>query len=518
MNNFYKDKYDVIIVGGAISGLASALKLIEEGKDVLVLEQHNIPGGVATSFVRGGTEFEASLHEFDAIGTKECPLENRLIFEHYGLDIEWVRLPIGFRYKDKDIDCVVHCGKNGDYTVPAKDIADALNDENGEIYNNLLRFFKLCRSVYLSMTTVSRGNVSKIKMVTKHHDFVKTIGYSFEEVVNFFSLPKKAIDILSVYWIYLGSPTRDMPFTIYAYVLTDILFYGGYIPRHTSYEIAIKMMDKVIEMGGQVELKQRVDKILVKDGHVQGVRLQNGRVLHSDYVISGAYPNVVYTQMIEPLTEVPKQAIKLINSMEIGLTPFVLNMLLDKDYKELNLKDYALFYALDECDNNQLFDNGTALHNWGFYNAVCLNAAIPEVSKPGTTLYSITYLPQANAFNNIDIKDYQKVKDELVNYFLESESKRLGIDLKSHIIEIITETPYTISRYTTAPFGAIYGYRHTMSNHPIARFMMKDSERYIKGLSFNGATQVIGDGMGPAIQNGIIAAQEILSDIKREKK
>ena len=94
----------------------------------------------------------------------------------------------------------------------------------------------------------------------------------------------------------------------------------------------------------------------------------------------------------------------------------------------------------------------------------------------------------------------------------------LHFNLKEHILEIAIETPYTISRYTTSPFGAIYGYRHTMKNHPVARFMMKDQERYIKGLSFNGASQVIGDGMGPAIINGTISATEILSDMKREKR
>jgi len=33
---YFKDKYDVVIIGGALSGLSSALKLLEKGKDVLV--------------------------------------------------------------------------------------------------------------------------------------------------------------------------------------------------------------------------------------------------------------------------------------------------------------------------------------------------------------------------------------------------------------------------------------------------------------------------------------------------
>ena len=60
---FYKDHYDVIVIGGALAGLSSALMLADKGLDVLVLERHNLPGGIATSFVRGGIEIEAALHE-----------------------------------------------------------------------------------------------------------------------------------------------------------------------------------------------------------------------------------------------------------------------------------------------------------------------------------------------------------------------------------------------------------------------------------------------------------------------
>ena len=65
---FYKDKYDVIVIGGALAGMSCAMKLASEGKSVLILERHNLPGGLATSFVRSGIEMEATLHEMMSIG------------------------------------------------------------------------------------------------------------------------------------------------------------------------------------------------------------------------------------------------------------------------------------------------------------------------------------------------------------------------------------------------------------------------------------------------------------------
>src|ERR1700744_4919141 len=50
-NNWQKDKvYDVLIVGGGITGLTSALLLQDEGKKCLLVEAHNIGFGTT-----GGT-------------------------------------------------------------------------------------------------------------------------------------------------------------------------------------------------------------------------------------------------------------------------------------------------------------------------------------------------------------------------------------------------------------------------------------------------------------------------------
>ncbi len=66
---FYKDHYDVVIIGGALAGMSACLQLQAWGiKDILILEKHNMPGGLATDFVRNGFEIEATLHEMMSIG------------------------------------------------------------------------------------------------------------------------------------------------------------------------------------------------------------------------------------------------------------------------------------------------------------------------------------------------------------------------------------------------------------------------------------------------------------------
>ncbi len=49
--------YDVIVIGAGNGGLAAAASLARDGQKTLLLERHNVPGGCATSFIRGRFEF-----------------------------------------------------------------------------------------------------------------------------------------------------------------------------------------------------------------------------------------------------------------------------------------------------------------------------------------------------------------------------------------------------------------------------------------------------------------------------
>ena len=65
--------YDVIVIGAGNGGLAAAAFTAKNGLKTLIVDKHNIPGGSATSFVRGRFEFETSLHELAAVGTDDNP-------------------------------------------------------------------------------------------------------------------------------------------------------------------------------------------------------------------------------------------------------------------------------------------------------------------------------------------------------------------------------------------------------------------------------------------------------------
>ncbi|MCZ7392271.1 MAG: NAD(P)/FAD-dependent oxidoreductase [Candidatus Methanoperedens sp.] len=73
-------EYDVIVVGGGISGLLSALTLSRHGKKVLVLEKDSIVGGNCNSYTVDGFQVDTGVHAITHL--REGPLR-RLMDEYF---------------------------------------------------------------------------------------------------------------------------------------------------------------------------------------------------------------------------------------------------------------------------------------------------------------------------------------------------------------------------------------------------------------------------------------------------
>lgn len=96
--NKMKNKFDCVIIGAGNGGLSAACRMATEGKKILLVEKNNMPGGCASSFVRGRFEFDASLHEICDWGAdNEKGGARKLIEGDFGIDIPWLSVPDAYR-------------------------------------------------------------------------------------------------------------------------------------------------------------------------------------------------------------------------------------------------------------------------------------------------------------------------------------------------------------------------------------------------------------------------------------
>jgi phytoene dehydrogenase-like protein len=99
-------QHDVIIIGSGLGGLAAGAKLAEEGKKVLLLEQHFQVGGCATLFKRREYTFEVSLHELNGLNKEEYIYG---VFQDLGVieNLTFLKVPEFYRWIGHGRDIVI---------------------------------------------------------------------------------------------------------------------------------------------------------------------------------------------------------------------------------------------------------------------------------------------------------------------------------------------------------------------------------------------------------------------------
>ena len=96
--------YDIIVIGAGCGGLSAAVCAAKEGKKVLLLERHNSPGGLSSSFGRGRFEFDTSLNQLCGFGEGAELGDIAKIANETGINkkIKWISIPSAFRHRNSD--------------------------------------------------------------------------------------------------------------------------------------------------------------------------------------------------------------------------------------------------------------------------------------------------------------------------------------------------------------------------------------------------------------------------------
>jgi prolycopene isomerase len=222
--------------------------------------------------------------------------------------------------------------------------------------------------------------------------------------------------------------------------------------------------------------------------------------------------------MIEPASEVPAGAIRMINGRKLSVVPVSVIMIIEGTPEENGVYNYSTFSGTT-MDTNEIWENYSNITEpYNYITTICLNYANPGCTPPGYTQLSITALVPSQPFHEVKEEEYFDLKRRLAEEMIDEYIKIGGIDFKPRITEIEVTTPMSVAHYVGAWKGNIYGFSHSMSDHVVARLGMKDDYHFIDGLEFAGAHGISGDGMGPQITNGRAAAKNVLDDMAKKKE
>ncbi len=507
-------EYDAVVIGAGNGGLMAALTLAKKGKKVLLLERHNVPGGFATSFVRGRFEFEASLHELCDFGTEGNEGGLRALFRELGVLDKLSFVTVGEAYRAITLDT------GEDYSMPfgVEAYIDKMEEYCPGSRESMETFFALADETAAAVAYLgeARGKPDTEVLKSKYPNFMRTASYPVDKVLKAIKMPEKAQRILGVYWSYLGAGTDHLSFTHYAIMTRLYIKLGAQIPTTRSHGISMALADEILASGGDIWYQSEVVKLLTSEGHVSGVRLADGTEIKTRHVISNAMPHNVYGRMVEK-KDIPENQIKKANWRELSGRGYSMFLGLNRSAEELGLNNYSYFiyHTLDSSKEFELMKSFCP----GSQVTVCLNNAIKDCSPEGTTIMYFTSLAFSDCFDKELTEDnYFRLKDKVAESFISNFEKATGLSIRPYIEEIEVGTPVTYAHYTDAPDGAIYGYLTSDLDNMMPRLMTMYTEPETPGLRFAGGHAVRSSGYNCSYISGNLAANLTLGDMKEEAK
>jgi phytoene dehydrogenase-like protein len=513
-SNFNENKvissYPVIVIGAGLGGLGAACQLALAGEKVLLLEKHNVPGGFATSFVRGRFEFEGALHELSDIGSEEDRGGLYRYLERLGVvpnKLKFKQIPEMYR-------SIYYDGYDTTLPFGIQEYTDKLIELFPHEKKGIEEFMEMCRAVLAGIEYIaSKGGRFLPQEILKEHPWLPRVsGLTLSELFDKFFKDKKLMAVISQMWGYVGVPPDRANAYVYIAMLVFFLRWGAAFPIGRSHSLTTAMVEAFEELGGEIRYNALVNRILVENDHVSGVELLNGDIYQCKAIVSNVNPICTVMKML-PSEVVPENYKKIIYAPEIGPSGFSVYIGLNAPYKDLGITSHEAFINTT-YDANEAFETFRKLEPPKYMVAACYNHIYEDISPPGTTQLVLTTLQMGKLWQGVSADQYFKIKDEIAEGMISLVENTICSNIRDYIEVAEAATPLTYYRYSKNIEGAIYGTTQDVVNGPMLRLKSRGA---IPGLYQVGAWTNFGGGFSTTILGGRIAAGMYFKDKKEGK-
>jgi phytoene dehydrogenase-like protein len=504
-----ENEFDAVIIGSGLGGLCCAAAFARQGFKSLVLEQHSVPGGYATTFKRpGGFEFDVSLHS-TVIGERNG-VPNLIPGFPEITDVHFVPHPNlyraifpehHFRVPQKNLPSYIRI-LSGNFPEEADGIVALMDDMTG-IAEDIR---KLSRSM---------GQVSMSAFPSAYPSLFNSYSKTWGELVDARIKDPQLKAIVSVLWGYFGLPPSKLASLYYALPTIQYLTEGGYYPVGRSQKISDTMVSFIEERKGKVMLKTRVEEILIKDHVAYGVKTEDGKEYKGRVVVSNANAYDTFHTMMDE-EEFLKDYLAKMETYSVSLSSFQVFLGLKKDLiREVGIPDTEIFCAAGydpEAEFEAALEGKVDGESFGL---MLYDNLYKEYSPEGKNTLNILVLQgydywkkyEADYFKG-DKAEYRKEKERMADVLIRGVEKKLLPGLADAIEVKEVGTPLTNVRYTGNYRGAIYGWDQTLDNSNPRRMPHATP---IENLFLSSAWTKPGGGYGGVIYSGLECFGEIMN-------
>ncbi len=494
--------YEVIIIGGGLSGLTAASLLAKRQMKVALIDKSYNPGGSCGIFKRGSVTFDigaAMLYGFGESGFNA----HRFVFNCLEEPIDMIRHDLLY--------CVNYQDQRIFFWSDVEKFADELARVFPSEVDNIHRFYREMTKMYQHImvetptyTTPDETDPKQgLKSLLKHPvSYAKFLGYlnksarsllqkyfTNPEIFNFF-------DKLTSTYCY--ATVEEAPAVLAAVMFVDNHTGGSYYPAGSTLFLPGKLEKVIEENGGDMLLEREVVSILFEDNKPAGVLLDDGTELRAPNIIySGTVWNL-FGKLIDPVHTTQDQR-DWAKNMVPTYPSVVLYSVVDREVIPADTVPIEMLVGNpEELDESEVTAYILSIDD----RTLC--------AEDEHTIVAIG--PTFEQWISLDEETYQSRKKKEQERLIAVLEKRFP-GFKGALRYAEVATPRTIERYTLKNGGAVAGPKQMLGQHMLKRLHTRTEW---DTLFCCGESTVMGTGTPTVTTEGLSAANGVLKKVGKE--
>lgn len=427
----------VIIIGAGVAGLSAGIYARVNGYEATIYEKHYRTGGNLTGWDRNGYHIDNCIHWLTGTN-KNTSLYS--MWQDLGVlgnvDVYQGETLYTFRKDGKELSLY------NDINKLKNEMLNIAREDKKEILN-FINAIKVIQGIEGTLGENNNEKSNILEKIIKTPLLLKYYKMSTKDLSDRFSNPILKGFIVSLISEYFSSIALLIVFATFTSK-------NGGIPVGSSCEMAKRLTERFISLGGNIYLNNGVKKININNNRAESITLENGDIVEADYIVTTIDPMITFNSLIDN-SYMPKELSKLYNnpkmmrfssyhcafSCEKSNLPFKSDVIYEipDEYREILKSKYIIVREFS--------------HEKGF------------APKGKNILQTMIYCNETDAIEFINLsKDREKYKkrkeeiSEIVKKVIIHEFPILEDKLKC----IDVWTPSSYKRYTSSDIGSFMSF------------------------------------------------------------
>lgn len=488
----------VAVIGAGVGGLAAGIRLLQQEKEVTLLEKEPRTGGYAIAYRRGGYLFDLALHVVPSggVGQEFQVLLNTLDVAE---KVEFIKLKNGFEVFLGDFQFLMP--NNLDELIQSLSQSFPRHAKGLRAFQrDLEKYVSVYAPVFSYGTRKSR---SLPPFLFKLPSFLKHSKISTKQYFSHFFEDERLHAILFQPAAFMG-----IPMTRFSTINFMMMFYllmqdGMYTVKGGGQKITDVLTEEFLRLGGQIKLNCEVTKLYHHKKEITGIETSPANRLDCDAVIAGNnLPDLVNKLIGREFFS--SSFLRALDRLYPSISVLSLHLGLDCPPSALGINNHiAMVFPdpdIDRCFEKQQSE----VTPLGYSITANSNSDPSNPTIAGYTLGIVGGTAPERWFN-MDPSRYRQAKEEVRSNMI-ADMTRYVPDLDRHIVVSDLATPRSMHRYTANPQGAIMGFNCEVGDH---KPLMDAARLPFSNLKIGSAwTNRLG-GFMQSLKSGVIAAEQI---------